>query len=167
LLPALPPETLLDDVFIPMHVVKAGKRVIFEPRARAWDVPDLGTEREFARKVRTLSGNYQLLQMMPWLLSGENPIRFEFISHKILRLLVPFALLAALLASALVPQPFYRGAFLLQLAFYGLSLIGMARVKLGPIARVGDAAFTFVVLNTAAMVAFANFVARRKVAWTR
>jgi biofilm PGA synthesis N-glycosyltransferase PgaC len=167
LLPAVPPETLLDDVFIPMQVVKAGKRVVFEPRARAWDVPDLGAEREFARKVRTLSGNYQLLQMMPWLLSRANPIRFEFISHKILRLLVPFALVAALLASALLPQHFYRGAFFLQLAFYGLSLIGMAHVKMGPIARAGDAAFTFVVLNTAAMVAFANFVARRKAAWTR
>ncbi len=163
----VPPETLLDDVLIPMRVVKAGARVIFEPRARAWDVPDLGTEKEFARKVRTLSGNYQLLQMLPWLWSKENPIRFEFISHKILRLLVPFALVAAFVASACLPQSFYRGAFLLQLAFYGLSLIGMARVKMGPIARAADAAFTFVVLNTAAMVAFANFVTRRKVAWTR
>lgn len=167
LLSPVPPETLLDDVLIPMLVVKAGKRVIFEPRARAWDVSDLGTDREFARKVRTLSGNYQLLQLLPWLWSGANPIRFEFISHKILRLLVPFALVAALLASAWLPQPLYRGVFFVQLAFYGLSLIGMARVKMGPVARAADAAFTFVVLNTAAMVAFANFVTRRKVAWTR
>ena len=73
-----------------MHVVKQGKRVVFEPAARAWDNPDLGGRREFARKVRTLSGNYQLVQLAPWLLSGANPIRFEFISHKLLRLLVPF-----------------------------------------------------------------------------
>jgi len=57
--------------------------------------------------------------------------------------------------------------FLLQLAFYALSLLGMAQVKMGPIARAGDAAFTFVVLNTAALVAFAKFVTGRKVAWTR
>jgi hypothetical protein len=43
----------------------------------------------------------------------------------------------------------------------------MARIKMGPAARAADAAFTFVVLNTAAMVAFANFVTGRKVAWTR
>ena len=163
----IPSETLLDDVHIPMQVVRAGKRVVFEPRARAWDLPDLGTEREFARKVRTLSGNYQLLQMEPWLLTAANPVRFEFISHKILRLIVPFALLAALMACAFLPRTFYRSAFLLQVAFYGLSLVGMARVKLGPIARAADAAFTFVVLNTAAVVAFANFVTGRKVAWTR
>jgi biofilm PGA synthesis N-glycosyltransferase PgaC len=167
LLQPIPPETLLDDVYIPMQVVKAGKRVIFEPKARAWDLPDQGTEREFARKVRTLSGNYQLLQLQPWLLTGENPIRFEFVSHKLLRLIVPFALLAALVACAMIPQPLYRAALALQLAFYALSLAGMAGMKLGPVARASDAAFTFVVLNTAAVVAFANFVTGRKVAWTR
>jgi len=48
-----------------MQAVKAGKRVVFEPRARAWDTPDLGAGREFGRKVRTLSGNYQLVQIAP------------------------------------------------------------------------------------------------------
>jgi biofilm PGA synthesis N-glycosyltransferase PgaC len=167
LLVAVPPETILDDVYIPMHVVKQGARVVFDPRARAWDLPDLGTGREFARKVRTLSGNYQLLQLAPWLLSNANPVRFEFVSHKLLRLVVPFALAAALLGSALLPTPVYRVAFILQLAFYGLSLLAMARLKLGPLARMGDAAFTFVVLNTAAAVAFANFVTGRKTLWIR
>ena len=167
LVPSVPAETLLDDVYIPMEVVHAGKRVVFEPQARAWDEPDLGAEREFARKVRTLSGNYQLLQLQPWLLTSANPIRFEFISHKMLRLLVPFALLGALVSSGWVTRPFYRAAFVLQLAFYALSLAGLAKMNLGPIARAADAAFTFVVLNSAAAVAFAKFVTGRKVAWTR
>jgi biofilm PGA synthesis N-glycosyltransferase PgaC len=167
LLNPLPPETLLDDVYIPMQVVRAGKRVVFEPRARAWDLPDQGTGREFARKVRTLTGNYQLLQLAPWLLSRANPIRFEFVSHKLLRLLIPFALLASLWASAFLPQPFYRLAFALQLAFYAMSLVGMAHMRMGPVARLGDAALTFVLLNTAALVAFVNFVTKRKVAWSR
>src|SRR5208337_611205 len=76
LLVNLPEGTILDDVYIPMQVTRQGKRVVFEPRARAWDSVNLGAEREFARKVRTLSGNYQLLQLAPWLLSGSNPIRF-------------------------------------------------------------------------------------------
>jgi biofilm PGA synthesis N-glycosyltransferase PgaC len=167
LLAPVPPETLLDDVYIPMQVIRAGKRVVFEPRARAWDLPDQGTGREFARKVRTLSGNYQLLQLAPWLLSAENPIRFELVSHKLLRLVVPFALVAAFVACATVPHAFYRTALLLQLAFYALSLAGMARVRMGPLARLGEAALTFVVLNTAAVVAFANFVTGKKAAWTR
>jgi poly-beta-1,6-N-acetyl-D-glucosamine synthase len=167
LLVPLPPETLLDDVYIPMQVVRAGKRVVFEPRARAWDLVDQGASREFARKVRTLGGNYQLLQLAPWLCSSENPIRFEFVSHKLLRLIVPFALVTALVACVFLPQPLYRVAFVTQVGFYALSLVGMARMKMGPLARVGDAACTFVVLNTAAVVAFANFVTGRKTAWTR
>ena len=95
-----------------MHVVRQGKRVVFDARAKAWDQPDLGADREFSRKVRTLSGNYQLLQLAPWLLGPSNPIRFEFISHKLLRLLVPFALMGTLLATLFLRQPFYRFALL-------------------------------------------------------
>ncbi len=118
--------------------------------------------------MRTLSGNYQLLQLAPWLLTSANPLRFQFVSHKLLRLAVPFALLAILLASFLTPGVFYRGAVILQLAFYTLSFLGLAHfLRRGPLARVADAARTFVLLNTAAAVAFANFAAGRKVAWER
>lgn len=167
LLRAVPAGTILDDVYIPMNVLRQGSRVVFDSRARAWDLADQGTEREFSRKVRTLSGNYQLLQLAPWLLSEENPARFEFISHKLLRLVVPFALVAALVASFWLPQPVYRIALGLQLLFYSLSLLAMARLKRGPVARAADAAFTFVVLNTAALVAFANFVTGRRTVWSR
>src|SRR5262249_41367585 len=127
----------------------------------------LGNDREFRRKVRTLSGNYQLLQFAPWLLSGENPIRFEFVSHKLMRLVVPFALLALLIASFFLTGIFYRTALIAQLVFYGLSLMPLLKFKRGPIARLADAASTFVVLNTAALVAFANFVSGRKLEWAR
>lgn len=167
LLVPVPAETVLDDVYLPMHVVRQGARVVFDPRAHAWDVADQGSEREFARKVRTLSGNYQLLQLAPWLLSGADPIRFEFISHKLLRLLAPFALATVLIASCFLPQPIYRLALALQLAFYALGLLALAHMKNGLVARLADAAFTFVVLNGAALVAFANFVTGRKVAWGR
>ena len=166
LLVPVPPETILDDVYLPMQVVRQGARVIFEPRARAWDKPDLGPGREFARKVRTLSGNYQLVQLAPWLLSRDNPIRFQFVSHKLMRLTMPFALVLAFFTSALLPGSVYTVALVAQLAFYGLSLLAVARLK-GPVARAADAAFTFVVLNTAAIVAFANFITGRRAVWGR
>jgi poly-beta-1,6-N-acetyl-D-glucosamine synthase len=167
LLAAVPEATILDDVYIPMQVVRQGKRVVFDPRARAWDSPDLGAEREFARKVRTLSGNYQLVQLSPWLVSGENPVRFEFVSHKLLRLAVPFALAAVLVASMVLSGPVYRSALGLQAVFYGLSLLAGLRLSGGPLARMADAALTFVVLNSAAAVAFVNFVTGRRTVWIR
>jgi poly-beta-1,6-N-acetyl-D-glucosamine synthase len=163
----LPEGTILDDVLLPMQIVRKGYRVIFDSRARAWDSPDLGDGREFSRKVRTLSGNYQLLQIAPWLLSSQNKIRFEFIGHKLSRLAVPFALVALLVASIFLKQPFYRAALAAQLAFYALSLAAFAGVKIGPLSRMADPARTFVVLNCAAVVAFINFVTGRKAVWVR
>jgi len=167
LLVPLPPDTILDDVFLPLHVARQGARVVFDGRARAWDNPDLGAGREFRRKVRTLTGNYQLLQIAPWSLGGGNPLRFRFISHKLLRLLVPFALAVTLVASLAVPEPLYRLALVCQLFFYGLSLLALTGAQLGPLARVANAALTLIVLNTAAVVAFANFLTGRKEVWVR
>jgi len=167
LLASIPPETVLDDVYIPMNVVRQGARVIFDPRARAWDVPSLGASREFARKVRTLSGNYQLVQLAPWLLSSSNPLRFEFVSHKLLRLAVPFALATTLVTTIFLPQPIYKIALALQVGFYTISLLALGQFSRGPLSRIADAALTFVVLNTAAAVAFGNFVTGKKAVWIR
>jgi hypothetical protein len=43
----------------------------------------------------------------------------------------------------------------------------MVPLKKGPLTRMTDAAFTFVMLNTAALLAFANFVTGRKAVWLR
>jgi poly-beta-1,6-N-acetyl-D-glucosamine synthase len=165
LLTEIPDGTILDDVYLPMQVARQGKRVVFDVRARAWDHPDLGGRREFARKVRTLGGNYQLLRLAPWLFRGSNRIRFEFISHKLLRLVIPFALLAALLSCMFLGSPFYRLCLVLQVVFYALGLLALADLNLGALTRVSDAVLTFELLNGAAAVAFANFVTGREAAW--
>lgn len=161
----VPASTILDDVYIPMHVVRQGFRVVFIPEARAWDVVDQGHEREFSRKVRTLSGNYQLLQLAPWLLSSRNPIRFEFISHKLLRLLAPFLLVTMFVSSLVLPQMFFRAALLSQVVFYALGVLAILKLTRGPWTRIADAARTFMVLNAAASVAFIKFILGREVAW--
>src|SRR5438445_3705898 len=68
--------------------------------------------------------------------------------------------------SVLLVQPVYRVAFGLQLSFHALNLLATARLKHGPRARLADAALTVVILNTAAMVAFANFISGcKEVVW--
>ncbi len=163
----LPTETILDDVYVPLHVARQGARVVFEPRARAWDHLVTSSKQEFHRKVRTLTGNYQLLQLAPWLLTRANPLRFEFVSHKLLRLIVPFALAGVLLSSAFLEGAVYELAVVLQLLFYGLGVLATYRPKLGIATRLADVALTFLVLNTAATVAFVNFVTGKKEVWVR
>jgi biofilm PGA synthesis N-glycosyltransferase PgaC len=105
--------------------------------------------------------------MAPWILGGSNPILFEFVSHKLMRLLVPFALLAMLVSSIFLTHPLYRFALALQLVLYGFAVLGMLGLKQGLVSRIADGALTFVILNTAAIVAFANFVTGRKEVWVR
>src|ERR1700733_8210623 len=97
----IPAGTILDDVFVPMNVVRLGSRVVFQPTAIARDRLFSEKGKEFSRKVRTLTGNYQLLLLAPWLISPKNPLLFRFFSHKVLRLLVPM-LMVAMLAACLV-----------------------------------------------------------------
>jgi poly-beta-1,6-N-acetyl-D-glucosamine synthase len=160
----IPPGTILDDVFTPMHVSRMGKRVVFQPSAIARDRIFSEKGKEFSRKVRTLTGNYQLLRLAPWLLSPANPLLFRFISHKLLRLLVPLLLILMLAASALSRGPFYRTVFWLQILFYVLAAFGTlspSTKKFKPVAI----ANTFVMLNAAAALAFYNFVAGRNRVW--
>jgi biofilm PGA synthesis N-glycosyltransferase PgaC len=160
----IPPGTILDDVFVPMNVARMGKRVIFHPLAIARDRIFTQQGKEFARKVRTLTGNYQLLQMSPWMLSDENPLLFRLICHKLLRLVVPFLLLVMLVTSGLAGGLFFRTIFGLQLILYAVAALGML---IPPLRRFRPVAIahTFVMLNVAAAYAFYNFVAGRKNVW--
>lgn len=163
----IPPGTLLDDVYIPMHVVHQGSRVVFESQAVAWDDLVTGPNREFRRKIRTLTGNFQLIRSDPWLITTRNQLLFEFVSHKILRLLGPFLLAAILLSSLLLHTNFYRSAFGLQAAFYILALVALIKSRPTLLGRIADAAFTFVMLNAAALVALLYVVTGKKEVWTR
>ena len=118
LFPVLPEGTVLDDVLVPMEVVRSGHRVILDAAAVAWDRPSAHPDLERARKVRTLAGNFQLACLAPWLLlPGANPAWFRFMSHKVLRLAAPWLTLAmAVSALALAPGNRFYGACLLAMA---------------------------------------------------
>jgi biofilm PGA synthesis N-glycosyltransferase PgaC len=91
----LPSATILDDVLTPMRVVLAGHRLVFNEQARAFDRAAADADAELRRKVRTLAGNYQILALEPRLLMPwRNPVWFQYLSHKVGRLVVPYALLA-------------------------------------------------------------------------
>jgi len=167
LLLPLPEETVLDDVYIPLQVARQGRRVVFDMTALAWDDFAPSSKQEFRRKLRTLAGNYQLLQLAPWLLTSSNPLRLQFICHKLLRLMVPFALVGTFVSSLWLRTGAYEGALILQLMFYALAGLRFSGSKLGVLSRLSNVALTFIVLNTAAALALLYFVTGRKAAWTK
>lgn len=148
----IPSGTILDDVYWPLQVVKQGYRVVHEDRAHAFDrLPDRAHD-EFRRKVRTLAGNFQLLALLPeTLLPWSNPVWLQLLSHKVARLVVPWALIAILLLSALLPGPVYSCLFVVQVLGY---LMAAWAAGTGSSRRLFAAAGSFLVLNAAAWVAF-------------
>lgn len=121
----LPAGTILDDVVIPMRIVLAGKRVIFDPAARAYEVANESTKSEYGRKTRTLAGNYQLFAHMPELLTPwRNPIFVQVVSHKLGRLLVPYCLAALVLSNLFLLHGFYLMVLVGQVLWYALAAGG-------------------------------------------
>lgn len=156
----IPPQTILDDVAIPMQVAMQGRRVGFESGAIAFDRPSTAVAQERVRKVRTLAGNFQLLKLYPALLSPwRNPLFLTFFSHKLCRLLAPAAMVGCLLASAWLASGsrFFTAGLWIQLFAYALAWLGgqpavAGRVKL---ARIGHA---FLMLNVFVVLGFLEFL---------
>lgn len=120
------PQTILDDVAIPMQAAMKGWRVVFEKQAIAYDQPSAASAQERVRKVRTLAGNFQLMSLLPGLLvPWRNPLFVRFVSHKVLRLVAPFAMAVALLGNVVLALQSSAYALLLvpHVLFYVLALL--------------------------------------------
>jgi len=98
----MPAQLILDDVWLPMRLVLEGRRIGYDLDAIAWDARSTPASVEKTRKVRTLTGNFQLMAWLPAVLVPfRNPIWLQFISHKVLRLFTPWLLLIAVVGAAL------------------------------------------------------------------
>lgn len=119
----IPSDTLLDDFEIPIQVLRQKKRILLETGAIAYDTLHNEVENEKTRKVRTLAGNFQAFSRNSWLFSRRrNPIYFQFLSHKVFRLLVPYGLIIMAIIPLTLDHWFYSAAFFGQLGFYSLAL---------------------------------------------
>lgn len=156
----LPDGTILDDVLNPMNVVRQGKRVVFESAAVAWDRPAQSLAHERRRKVRTLAGNYQLLQLAPWLIDPlANPIWYRFVCHKLLRLLAPWLILVLLAVNlVLAPRHVFFTATLVAALIVGALFVGGWLVPAFARLLLVRLVMAFVYLNWFSAEAFVAFV---------
>jgi poly-beta-1,6-N-acetyl-D-glucosamine synthase len=166
----LAPDTILDDVVIPLRVTARGHRVLFEPAARAFDAPASSTAEELTRKARTIAGNFQLFARERWALDPRrNRLWLQTVSHKALRLLAPLLLAGVLLANlALLHRPLYRVALLAQFLFYMAAAGGFLLRNARRRAPALSVPYVFCLLQWATVLGFIRFVSRRqRVTWER
>jgi hypothetical protein len=96
-------------VLVPMRIVLGGKRAIFDPSARAYGAVTQTPDKEYEKKKRTLTGNYQLFAEMPELLvPWHNPIFVQLVSHKVGRLIVPYCLALFFISNLFLLDGLYR-----------------------------------------------------------
>jgi cellulose synthase/poly-beta-1,6-N-acetylglucosamine synthase-like glycosyltransferase len=165
LLTPFPEGLILDDMYQPLRVVYQGYRAVSDPAARVTDSWPEQAAGEFHRKVRTLAGNFQLMQLAPWIFSAKNRLRGQLVSHKLLRLVVP-ALLPVMLMACwwLGPAPLYQGLFAGQICFYVLALLGICHVPL--LRHITGAAAAFAMLNAAVVIGLWKFLFHPGPLWT-
>jgi cellulose synthase/poly-beta-1,6-N-acetylglucosamine synthase-like glycosyltransferase len=171
-------DDMIDDFVVASEIRAQGLRTVYEPAAIAFEQTNKGYRDEFKMRVRivkqTLNAIGRYLTMLNWRENGS--FIFQMISHKVMRYLVPFLLLALLVSnyflvdwndlSALLHHPlewltrsaFWMKGFLLtfigQCLFYLTALFGYGLNRLG-IKPLGPLALPvyFVLVNWAVLVA--------------
>lgn len=150
-----------EDLMVPLRVVGAGGRVVYEPEAVGYEEAPPGMRAEFARKARVVAIGMATLAAMSHLL---NPLRhgwvsIQLLSHKVVRWLSPLALAVLFAASAaLAGESFYRVLFFAQTLLYAAAVAGWWMPHRGVIGRVVGLPYHFCVANAAAVVGAVRFL---------
>ena len=163
----LQPEGLiLDDMYQPLSVIRQGYRSVLDSEAIVIDSWPKNVGAEFSRKVRTLAGNFQLIQMAPWILTTRNRVLFQFVSHKVTRLLVPYLSLLLLLSSIILAgNSRIFGFFAIALlAGACLAVLGLY-TRIPVLHKFTGPASALLALNAAAVVGLYKFCFTRGPLW--
>ncbi|VAW92011.1 Glycosyl transferase, group 2 family [hydrothermal vent metagenome] len=161
-------DTLLDDFEVPIQLVKNKQRVVLESQAKIYDTSQEDIAGEKKRKIRTLTGNFQSFLWNKWLFNPfKNPIIFQFLSHKLFRLIVPYTMLLTLVSSFYSDGFFYVIIFWCQVLFYMLGIIGMNAIKFKNY-KIISIIVVFLELNISAVLALNEFLRGKvKVQWDK
>ena len=129
-----------DDFYMMMQTLRKRYRVVYAPEAKSYENISPTQHDEIIRRKRISAGRYQTL----WNARSSLPINrpvvlWQVFSHKILRLMLPYAMLLALAANTLallarcsgaqydllnLGSPYNRIFFSLQLVFYLSAIVG-------------------------------------------
>jgi cellulose synthase/poly-beta-1,6-N-acetylglucosamine synthase-like glycosyltransferase len=133
----IPTNMILDDACLAMQTLRKGFRVIYDPAALCFQSSAMSTRDEVLRRQRITAGRFQMLldarALWPW---NDKLAIFELVSHKVMRLFLPFFSAGVFLSSAglmfLPDTPeIVIALFWAQIAFGFLAVIGWISEKFG------------------------------------
>lgn len=147
-----PPGLILDDFYLAMRIIARGYRMVYAPRACSIESVSLSAMDEVTRRAKIVAGRFQAILMAPLYLSFHRPlVMWQVVSHKYMRLLLPFAMVMAFVSNViliifsaspdrfdffLLAPPYNLIAMGCQLAFYLLALGGPLLKQRGNIGKI-------------------------------
>ncbi len=167
----IPPDTIVDDFVIPLLAkLRSGCTIVYEPDAVAREESAPSISSEFHRRARIGAGGFQSIALLWRLLDPRRGwVAFTFFSHKVLRWLCPFFLIAILASNVMLwGRPFFAWVLGAQLGFYGISLFAAFAPKEVKLPRLVRLMTMFTSMNAALLVGFVRWISRRQnAAWKR
>ena len=163
-------DCLIEDFVLSLRLIQAGWRVVFEPKAVAWEQASPSLSAEWQRRTRMAAGGFQAISRLKGML---NPFRglpaFQYVSHKVMRWLAPFFMIAAFLANVgLWPFTFYRWMLVLQVLFYLAAAASYLLMQVGLRWRPLQLVFYFCFANATALAGFYRYATRSQpVTWEK
>ena len=153
-----------------LNSVRQGLRGVADPDSVGYYKNLADQRKEYERKVRTVVRGISVFMRS---LSLLNPLRYhlfawQLLSHKLCRWLVPFAMIIALIANAVlaVSSTVYQATLLAQVAFYALAILYIATRRLPAMGMFRLPSF-FVMVNVSILDAwFRYFRGERIVSWS-
>ncbi len=167
----IPPETVIDDLVIPLLAkLRSDCVIIYDSDALAREETSPDVFSEFQRRARIGAGGFQSIALLWRLLHPRQGwVAFAFLSHKVLRWLCPFFLVLLLVSSALLCNyVFFRWALIAQVAFYSVSLLPACAPRGMRLPTPIWLMTMFTTMNAALLVGFVRWIGKgQNAAWRR
>jgi len=161
----LPSDTINDDFSLSIRIYEKGYAIVYAEDAVAEERLITSDAEEFRRHVRDAAGHFRALAYHWRLLNPLQGKRFFFyMSHRVLRWLVPFFLIAAFVSNTfLLDHLLYRILFVAHCLGYGMvATVHVFHVRW----KLFYIPYYFMLLNAAIMLGFfKNALGMQKTAW--
>ena len=163
-------DLLIEDFVMTMKLVAQGWRVVYEPGAIAWEEASPSLAMEWRRRVRMAAGGFQAIGRLKDMLNPLHGLAaIQYISHKVLRWLAPFFMMATFVANlGLLRLTFYRWTMAAQVIFYALALLGYGLQAAGLRWWPAQVSFYFCFANATSLVGFVRYIRKTQtVTWAK
>lgn len=152
----------INDLVIPLNIIKQGFRGIYEPEAFCIEKTSKGAKGEFNRQVRITNRTIRAIVNNRELLNPFNhgSFSFQLISHKVCKLLVPYFLILLFFTNILLIRGefLYTAALSGQIVIYLLSWLGYRGYGLNGLSKLINMSHTFINVNYAILWGWIKYI---------